>query len=57
MSAINRTIDVFGAGCELVACKPWPLQFTPAVASDQKALKRLDAPNVPEDVALGKLRT
>jgi hypothetical protein len=57
MSAINRTIDVFGAGCGLVACKPWPLQFTPAVASDQKALKRLDAPNVPEDVALGKLRT
>ena len=29
-SAIHRTIDIFGAGCGLVACKPWPLQFTPS---------------------------
>lgn len=56
VSAINRTIDVFGAGCGLVVCKPWPLQFTPAIARDQKALKRLDVPNVREYVALRKLR-
>jgi GNAT superfamily N-acetyltransferase len=55
--AINRTIDVFGSGCGLIACKPWPLQFTPAIASDAKALKRLDAPNVAEEAALRKLRT
>jgi hypothetical protein len=23
--AIDRTIDIFGTGCGLVACKPWPL--------------------------------
>ncbi|SRR6266498_546886 len=23
VSAIDRTIDIFGAGCGLVACKPW----------------------------------
>ena len=57
VSAINRTIDVFGVGCGLIACKPWPLQFTPALANDQKALKRLCAPDVEEGVALQKLRT
>src|SRR5579859_4809299 len=31
-SAIHRTIDIFGAGCGLVACKPWPLQFPQSVA-------------------------
>jgi hypothetical protein len=40
-SAIHRTIDIFGTGCGLVACKPWPLQLTPSVADDQEALKRL----------------
>jgi hypothetical protein len=40
-SAIHRTIDIFGAGCGLVACKPWPLQFAPSVANDQEALKDL----------------
>src|SRR5438477_3966725 len=45
-SAIHRTIDIFGTGCGLVACKPWPLQFTPSVADDQEALKRLALPNV-----------
>ena len=38
-SAIHHTIDIFGTGCGLVACKPWPLQFTPSVADDQEALK------------------
>src|ERR1700686_2298183 len=45
-SAIHRTIDIFGTGCGLVACKPWPLQFTPSVAGDPEALKRLAPPNV-----------
>ena len=55
-AAVDRTIDIFGAGCGLVACKPWPLQFTPAFARDQKALKRLKAPGVGRDEAVRKLR-
>jgi hypothetical protein len=56
-SAIHRTIDIFGTGCGLVACKPWPLQFTPSVAGDQEALKRLALPNVSKGEALRKLRS
>ena len=56
-SAIHRTIDIFGAGCGLVACKPWPLQFTPSVADDQEALKRLALPNVSKGEAIRKLRS
>jgi len=56
-SAIDRTIDIFGTGCGLVACKPWPLQFTPAFTCDRKALKRLKAPCVGRDEAIHKLRT
>jgi len=56
-SAIHRTIDIFGTGCGLVACKPWPLQFTPAVAEDQEALKRLALPNVSKGEAIQKLRS
>ncbi|MFZ3276705.1 MAG: hypothetical protein WA232_09465 [Candidatus Sulfotelmatobacter sp.] len=55
-AAVDGTIDIFGAGCGLVACKPWPLQFTPAFARDQKALKRLRAPGVGRDEAVRKLR-
>jgi len=55
-SAIDRTIDIFGVGCGLVACKPWPLQFTPAYDRDRKALKRLKAPTVGRDDAIHKLR-
>jgi len=55
-SVIDRTIDIFGAGCGLVACMPWPLQFTPAYARDRKALKRLRAPTVGRDDAIHKLR-
>ena len=55
-AAVDRTIDIFGPGCGLVACKPWPLQFTPAFARDQKALKRLKAPDVGRDEAVRKLR-
>jgi predicted GNAT family acetyltransferase len=56
-SVIDRTIDIFGAGCGLVACKPWPLQFTPAYARDRKELKKLKAPSVGRDDAIHKLRT
>jgi GNAT superfamily N-acetyltransferase len=55
-AAVDRTIDIFGPGCGLVACKPWPLQFTPAFARDRKALKRLKAPAVGRDEAVRKLR-
>jgi hypothetical protein len=57
VSVIHRTIDLFGAGCGLIACKPWPLQFTPAAASDRKALKKLKGPAIGHDEALRKLRT
>jgi hypothetical protein len=56
VSAVRRTIDVFGTGCGLVVCKPWPFQFTPTAAADQVALKRLELPNIEEGVALQKLR-
>ena len=55
-AAVDRTIDIFGPGCGLVACKPWPLQFTPAFARDRKALKKLEAPSVGRDEAVRKLR-
>jgi hypothetical protein len=55
-AAVEKTIDIFGAGCGLVACKPWPLQFTPAFARDRKALKRLKAPGVGRDESVRKLR-
>jgi len=56
-AAVHRTIDIFGAGCGLVACKPWPLQFTPSVADEQEALKRLALPNVSKGEAIRKLRS
>jgi hypothetical protein len=56
-SAIHRMIDIFGTGCGLAACKPWPLQFTPSVASDQEALERLALPNVSKGEAIRKLRS
>ena len=56
-SAIHRTIDIFGTGCGLVACKPWPQQFTPSVADDPEALKKLAPPDVGKAEALRKLRS
>jgi hypothetical protein len=56
-SAIHRTIDIFGTGCGLVACKPWPLQFTPSVADDPEALKTLAPPDVGKAEALRRLRS
>jgi hypothetical protein len=38
------------------AVSVWPLQFSSAVTSDPKALKRLKAPNVGKDEAILKLR-
>src|SRR5216683_2754674 len=55
-SAVHRTIDVFGTGCGLIACKPWPLQFTPSVANDQEALKRLALLKTSKGEAIRKLR-
>jgi hypothetical protein len=54
--AVGRIIDIFGPVCGLVACKPWPLQFTPAFARDRKALNRLKAPSVGRDEAIRKPR-
>jgi len=53
---VGRIIDIFGPVCGLVACKPWPLQFTPAFARDRKALSRLKTPSVGRDEAIRKLR-
>jgi GNAT superfamily N-acetyltransferase len=55
-AAIQRTIDIFGSGCGLVACKPWPLQFTPAFARERKEFRRLKAPGVGQDEAVRKLK-
>ena len=56
-SAIHRMIDIFGTACGLVACKPWPLQFTPSIANDPKALKQLAVPDISEGEAIRKLRS
>ena len=42
--------------CGLAACKPWPLQFTPAFTRDRKALSRLKAPSVGQGKAVRRLR-
>jgi hypothetical protein len=55
-TAVDRTIDIFGSACGLVACKPWPLQFTPAFARDRKALNRLKPPGVGQGEAVRRLR-
>jgi hypothetical protein len=55
-TAVDRIIDIFGPGCGLVACKPWPLQFTTAFARDLKALNRLNAPGVGQGEAVRRLR-
>jgi hypothetical protein len=54
--AVDRTIDIFGPVCGLVACKPWPLQFTPAFSRDRKALNRLKAPAGGQGDAVRRLR-
>ena len=54
--AVDRTIDIFGSACGLVACKPWPLQFTLAFANNRKTLNRLKAPGVGQGEAVRRLR-
>jgi hypothetical protein len=36
--AVDRVIELVGVGCGVVACKPWPLQFTPAFAENPQGL-------------------
>jgi GNAT superfamily N-acetyltransferase len=40
--AVERVIELFGVGCGVVACKPWPLQFTPALATDPQKLDQIE---------------
>jgi GNAT superfamily N-acetyltransferase len=56
LEAIDRTIQVLGAGCGLIACKPWPLQFTPAFAKNRQRLESLQAPVGDQGEAVQKLR-
>ncbi|MBZ5525553.1 MAG: hypothetical protein LAP21_25300 [Acidobacteriia bacterium] len=56
LATVERTIDTLGAGCGLVACKPWPLQFTPAFAKDRRKMQRLRSPNTDEMTSLRKLQ-
>ncbi|MBZ5689554.1 MAG: hypothetical protein LAP86_31525 [Acidobacteriia bacterium] len=56
-SAVHRMIGIFGTACGLVACRPWPLQFTPSIANDPKALRQLAFPDVSEGEAIRKLRS
>jgi hypothetical protein len=55
--AIERFIELFGVGCGLVACKPWPLQFTPAFATNAQKLDQLKPPGTDLDTSVRKLRT
>ncbi len=56
LACVQRVIDVFGAGCALVAGMPLPLQFTPSYTSDPERLKRLQVPNLPKKQAIRKLQ-
>jgi hypothetical protein len=55
--AIEKVIDLFGVGCGLVACKPWPLQFTPAFAPNPEKLGQLKAPATDLETSVRKLGT
>lgn len=57
MLAIERVIEVFGVGCGAVACKPWPLQFTPAFAANPQRLEQLRPPLTDLETSVRKLRT
>jgi len=56
-SAISSVTDIFGTACGLVACKPWPLQFSPSMANDPRAIEQLALPDVGEGEAIRKLRS
>ncbi len=53
---VNRLIDIFGSGCGLVACKPFPLQFTPPFKNDPAMLKKLHISAMTQHAAQHKLR-
>lgn len=55
--AVERVIELLGIGCGVVACKPWPLQFTPAFATDPEKLCQLRPPATDLDTSVRKLRT
>jgi len=55
--AVERVIELFGVGCGLVACKPWPLQFAPAFATNAQKLDLLKPPATDLDISVRKLRT
>jgi GNAT superfamily N-acetyltransferase len=55
--AVERVLELFGAGCGLAACKPWPLQFTPAFASNPERLEQLKPPVTDLETSVRKLRT
>lgn len=57
MLAIERVIEVFGGGCGVVACKPWPLQFTPAFAANPQKLEQLRPPLTDLETSVRHLRT
>jgi hypothetical protein len=54
---VSRVIELFCAGCGLVACKPWPLQFTPAFATNPEKLEQLKAPATDLETSVRKLRS
>jgi GNAT superfamily N-acetyltransferase len=56
LAAIHSTIQLFGMGCGLIACKPWPLQFTPAFAKARRRLERLQAPTCDQGEAVRRVR-
>jgi hypothetical protein len=56
LAVVYRTIDVLGWYCGLIACKPWPLQFTPAFATNRRKLQRLQPPAVQQNEAVRKLK-
>lgn len=52
-ASVERLIDLFGAGCAVVACIPTPVQFLPAFADD---LPRRQVTNCSEREDLKKLQ-
>ncbi len=55
-AGVQKIVDVFGAGCALVAGTPYPLQFTPAFTSDPDKLEKLQAPESSRKEAIRKLQ-
>lgn len=56
LAGVQRIVDVFGGGCALVACTPYPLQFTPAFISDPDKLEKLQPPESSREEGIRKLQ-